>query len=382
MRQSSGIASVLTAVPSQPPKHNVVLNSFLGLFGTKIGWVLISLLIGFVCRWTFAYLSERYVRSRKNIAPFSNQTRLFGWRTQFLFTMIALHITLPWMGFDRDTSQEINQWLGVGIIIGVWVFIAKILRIARRVANVRYDMSHPDNLLARKVRTQLYYLEEVAQVALGFVSFSLILMCFESARRVGSSLIASAGLAGIIIGFAAQRFLSSVIAGLQIAFTQPLRIDDVVIVEGEWGKVKEISLTYIVVGTWDHRSLVVPITYFVEKPFQNWTRTGAELLGAVIIYADYTMPVEMLREKFEELIRGSVLWDGKVGKIQVTDTTEKSMQIRALVSARNASDAFDLRCFVREELIRYIQAQSPEYLPRARVSSAEPHGAYKNGEVA
>jgi small-conductance mechanosensitive channel len=359
-----------------------VLDSFLGVFGTKLGWVLISLLIGFVCRWTFAYFSARYVRSRKNIASFSNQTRLFGWRSQFLFTMIALHITLPWMGFDRDTAQDINQWLGVGIIIGVWVFIAKILRIARWVANVRYDMSHPDNLLARKVRTQLYYLEEVAQVALGFVAFSLILMCFESARRVGSSLIASAGLAGIIIGFAAQRFLSSVIAGLQIAFTQPLRIDDVVIVEGEWGRVEEISLTYIVVGTWDHRSLVVPITYFVEKPFQNWTRTGAELLGSVIIYADYTLPVQMLREKFEELIRGSKLWDGKVGKIQVTDTTEKSMQIRALVSARNASDAFDLRCFVREELIRYIQAQSPEYLPKARVSSAEPNGAFKNGEVA
>jgi small-conductance mechanosensitive channel len=308
--------------------------------------------------------------------------RLFGWRTQFLFTLIALHFTLPWMGYDRVTAKDLNQWIGAGVIIGVWLFLGKMLRIARSIATVRYDMGHPDNLLARKVRTQLSYLEEVAQVTLGFISFALILMCFESARRFGNSLIASAGLAGVIIGFAAQRFLGSVIAGLQIAFTQPLRIDDVVIVEGEWGRVEEISLTYIVVGTWDRRALVVPITYFVEKPFQNWTRTGAELLGSVLIYADYTLPVQLVREKFEELIQGSSLWDRKVGKIQVTDATEKTMQIRALVSARNASDAFDLRCHVREELIRFIQSQSLEYLPKARVSAAEPNGAFKAGEAA
>lgn len=372
----------LTVLPSHPPTNNYFLGGFLHLLGPKVAWVIISIVLGFIFRWTFAYFSSRYVRRRSHIPGFSTKTRLFGWRTQFLFTVIALHFTLPWMGYNVDTRRDINQWLGVAIIAGFWLFLSKVLRIARWIANVRYDMGHADNLLARKVRTQLYYLEEVAQVTLGFISFSLILMCFESARRVGGSLIASAGLAGIIIGFAAQRFLSSVIAGLQIAFTQPLRIDDVVIVEGEWGRVEEISLTYIVVGTWDHRSLVVPITYFVEKPFQNWTRTGAELLGSVMIYADYTLPVEMLRKKFEELIRGSALWDGKVGKIQVTDSTEKSMQIRALVSARNAGDAFDLRCFVREELIRYIQAQSPEYLPKARVSSAEPNGHYKNGEVA
>jgi small-conductance mechanosensitive channel len=286
------------------------------------------------------------------------------------------------MDYDKLTAKAIDQWIGVGVIIGVWLFLSKTLRILRWIANVRYDMSHPDNLLARKVRTQLYYLEEVAQIAVGFISFCMILMSFENARRYGSSLIASAGLVGVIVGFAAQRFLSSVIAGLQIAFTQPLRIDDVVIVEEEWGKVQEISLTYIVVRTWDGRSLVVPITYFVEKPFQNWTRTGAELLGSVLIFADYTLPVQTLREKFEKLIQASPLWDGKVGKIQVTDATEKSMQIRALVSARNASDAFELRCFVREELIRFIQAQSPGYLPKARVSAVESEGFYKNSGVA
>ena len=182
--------------------------------------------------------------------------------------------------------------------------MARVLRISRWIASSRYDMSHPDNLLARKARTQLHYLEEVVQVLLGIVAFALILMSFENVRRFGSSLIASAGLVGIIVGFAAQRFLASVIAGLQIAFTQPLRIDDVVIVEGEWGRVEEISLTYIVVGTWDHRALIVPITYFVEKPFQKLNRTGAELLGTVMIYADYTLPVQMLRQKFEEGLKG------------------------------------------------------------------------------
>jgi small-conductance mechanosensitive channel len=354
---------------------------YVHFLGPKVGWVIISLAVGFLCRWIFARFASQYVHKRSHLPGFSNQSRLISWRTQFLFTMIALRLTLPWMGYEQATVKEINQWLDVGVIIGVWLFLAKALRIARWIANVRYDMSHQDNLLARKVRTQLYYLEEVAQITLGFVSFSLVLMCFENARRFGSSLIASAGLAGIIIGFAAQRFLSSVIAGLQIAFTQPLRIDDVVIVEGEWGRVQEISLTYIVIGTWDHRSLVVPITYFVEKPFQNWTRTGAELLGTVIIYADYTFPVQTLRERFEELIHSSPLWDGKVGKIHVTDATEKSMQIRALVSARNASDAFELRCFVREELIRFIQAQSPEYLPKARVSAVEPREFLRGSEA-
>jgi small-conductance mechanosensitive channel len=362
--------------------HRKSMSGLNQLLGPKAGWITASLVIGFVLRWIFGHITEYYVQKQSHLPEIHRLTRLFGWRTQVLFTLIALHFTLPLMGYSQSTTAVIHHWVQVSTIIAVWIFLARILLIVRWVANYRYDMSHPDNLLARKARTQLHYLEKVGQIAVGVVSFSLILMSFEGARRFGSSLIASAGLVGVVVGFSAQRFLGSVIAGLQIAFTQPLRIDDVVIVEGEWGRVQEISLTYIVVETWDRRAVVVPITYFVEKPFQNWTRTGAELLGTVMIYADYTLPVQTLRKKFEELIRGSPLWDGKVGKIHVTDATEKSMQIRALVSARDASDAFELRAYVREELIRFIQSQSPEYLPKARVAGAESKEILKGEEAA
>jgi small-conductance mechanosensitive channel len=195
----------------------------------------------------------------------------------------------------------------------------------------------------------------------------------------GWGCLTSAGVAGIIIGLAAQKSIANLLAGFQIAFTQPIRLDDVVIVEGEWGRIEEITLTYVVVRIWDQRRLVVPLQYFNEKSFQNWTRTTSELLGTVFIYTDYTMPVEALREELSRLLETNPKWDKRVGIIQVTDTTETTMQIRALMSARNAGDTFDLRCHVREGLITFIQQQFPEALPKTRVEmqSKEQH---QNGE--
>ncbi|MEQ9659382.1 mechanosensitive ion channel domain-containing protein, partial [Fulvivirga sp.] len=177
----------------------------------------------------------------------------------------------------------------------------------------------------------------------------------------------SAGIAGIIVGLAAQRLISNILAGFQIAITQPIRIDDVVIVENEWGRIEEITLTYVVINIWDKRRLVVPSTYFIEKPFQNWTRTTSELLGTVFIYTDYRMEVDVLRKQLTKILEATPLWDGKVNVIQVTDAKQSNMELRVLVSSKDASSGWDLRVHVREQLIAFLQKKYPEMLPKNRV---------------
>jgi small-conductance mechanosensitive channel len=194
----------------------------------------------------------------------------------------------------------------------------------------------------------------------------LILLNIESVRLYGAALLTSAGVAGIIIGFAAQKTLANLLAGFQIAFTQPIKIDDPVVVEGEWGWIDEINLTYVVIRIWDWRRLIVLITYFVEKPFQNWTRVTADLLGSVFLNVDYTVPLQRLREEFDRVLNESQLWDKTANVLQVTDSTETSMQILMLMSARNSPQPWDLRCEVREKMIDFIQRHYPESLPRSR----------------
>jgi small-conductance mechanosensitive channel len=195
-----------------------------------------------------------------------------------------------------------------------------------------------------------------------------MLMTFEKVRQLGTTILASAGIIGIIFGIAAQRTIGTFIAGLQIAFTQPIRIDDVVIVENEWGRIEEITLTYVVVRIWDLRRLIVPITYFIEKPFQNWTRVTADILGAVYIHVDYTVPVEAVRAELQKILKEAQLWDGKVCVLQVTNTSEQAIELRALMSAADASTAWSLRCYVREKLVEFIQKNYPDSLPKLRAS--------------
>ena len=192
-------------------------------------------------------------------------------------------------------------------------------------------------------------------------------MSFDSIKSVGVSVLTSAGLAGIIVGFSAQKALGTLLAGIQIAFTQPIRLDDVVIVEGEWGTIEEITLTYVVIKIWDKRRLVVPTTYFIEKPFQNWTRNNSDILGTVFIYTDYNVPFDKLRDELTRLLNSTNLWDGKANVLQVTDAKENYVEIRALMSASSSPKAWDLRVFVREKLITYIQTNYPESFPKTRV---------------
>ncbi len=198
------------------------------------------------------------------------------------------------------------------------------------------------------------------------VTLSIMLMTFPTIRHIGVSLLASAGVASFIVGMAMKGTLSNLIAGVQIAFAQPFRIGDAVVVENEWGWIEEIGMMYVVVRIWDLRRLVLPLSYFLEHPFQNWTRTSADLLGSTFIYTDYTVPVDPLRDELKTICEATPLWGGKVCAIQVTDTTETTMQLRALMDARNSGDAWDLRCLVREKLIDFIQKNYPGSLPRYR----------------
>ncbi|MBB4006731.1 mechanosensitive ion channel family protein [Allorhizobium taibaishanense] len=239
----------------------------------------------------------------------------------------------------------------------------------------RFKLDAEDNLLARKHVTQSRIMERVAATGIIALTISAVLMSFPAVRQYGVSLLASAGVAGIVLGLALQPMLKNLFAGLQLAITQPIRIDDALIVEGEFGHVEEITSTYVVVKLWDWRRLVLPLNYFIEKPFQNWTREGAALIGTVMVYLDYSVPVATLREKTEEIVKAAPLWDGKVFNLAVTDLKDQVMEIRILVSATSAGKTFDLRCHVREKLMEYIQQSYPDALPRLRIRQAEKIGA-------
>jgi len=234
-----------------------------------------------------------------------------------------------------------------------------------------FSMEHEDNLRSRKVHTQVSMLRKIVFLLVLLVSFFILLMSFEAFRRIGTALLASAGIAGLVIGVAAQKTLAAVLSGIQLAITQPVRIDDVVIVENEWGRIEELTITYIVIRTWDLRRLIVPTTYFLEKPFQNWTRVSADLMGTVFIYTDYSVPVDDLRQELNRIVSQRPEWNGKVVGMQVTDTNDRYMELRALVSASNSSKAWDLRCAVRENMIEYIRHNYPGSLPRTRVEVIE-----------
>lgn len=264
------------------------------------------------------------------------------------------------------------------IITGVW-FLIRLTYVFEDLILTKYDVNKADNVHERKVVTQLTFLKKLVIVGLCIIGLSAILLSFEEGRKFGAGLITSAGILSIIVGLAAQKTISNLLAGFQIAFTQPIRIDDVVIVENEWGKIEEINLTYVVVKIWDWRRLVVPITYFVEKPFQNWTRKDAGIIGTVFIYTDFRLPIDPLRDRLQQYLPTDPLWDKKVQVVQVTDTTPTTMVVRALVSARNAAEAFDLRCNVREMLITYIKDNYPHFLPTTRVL-IEPEGTDQKGQ--
>lgn len=284
-----------------------------------------------------------------------------------LLIILAITFSLPATDLEHYINESVRHFLSLLIIFFIAWLLIKILAIVRGLVLLSYDLEKQDNLRARKAYTQLKILERILVFLIILIALGAALMTFEKIRQIGLSLLASAGLAGVILGFAAQKALATVLAGFQIAITQPIRIDDVVIVDGEWGRIEEINLTYVVVRIWDERRLIVPTTYFIDHTFQNWTRVSADILGTVFIYTDYTVNFEALREFFLQAVQEEEKWDKRVAVMQVTDSTEKTVQLRFLMSARNSSSAWDLRVSMREKIIKYLQEKHPNALPQQRI---------------
>ncbi|MET0373239.1 MAG: mechanosensitive ion channel domain-containing protein [Rhizorhabdus sp.] len=282
--------------------------------------------------------------------------------------MVALALSviqrgLPLLPWARTLWQQAAGFILPGLI--GWLAIA-LIRALNDVIAIRHDISVADNLRARRRRTRVAILTRIAIFTVVFLTACMMLLSIPAVRSVGVTLIASAGLAGLAVGAAAQPALKNLIAGIQLAFTEPIRIDDVVIMDGEWGRIEEIRLTYVVIRIWDDRRLVVPVAKFLEQSFQNWTRTTSELMGSVMLYVDPAADVPRIRVKADEIVTANPRWDRRFWNLQVTDVREEVIELRVLVTARDAAIAFDLRCDVREALLAFIAQEMPEALPRRR----------------
>jgi small-conductance mechanosensitive channel len=293
-----------------------------------------------------------------------------------ILPLLALSIALPATYLPPNWENPIRHAVVLGMIASVAWLLVSFISVFEDVISERYRVDVSDNLRARKLQTQVQVLRRIGVVVISIVTLSIMLMTFPSIRQFGVSLFASAGLAGLVVAMAARPTLSSLIAGVQIALTEPICLEDVVIVEGEWGWIEEISTTYVVVRIWDLRRLVVPLSYFLDHPFQNWTRKTADILGTVFVYTDYTVPVEDVRQELLRILKTSDLWDGKVWGVQVTNASERTMELRALMSSADSGKSWDLRCYVREKLIGFLQEKYPQSLPKMR---AELHSLPANG---
>ena len=290
---------------------------------------------------------------------------------RLILPVVLLLAYSPALNLSERTLQNLRHGLGIVLIAAIGWLLIELLNVFSDVLLVRFPVDVQDNLRARRIQTQVSVLQRVMYVVIVFITIAIILMTFPTVRHLGESLFASAGIAALVAGLAARPTFSSLIAGLQIALTEPIRLDDVVIVEGEFGRIERITTTYVVVRIWDDRRLIVPLSKFIEEPFQNWTVRSSDLLGTVFIYADYTVPVEAVRKELDRILQTTDLWDRRASGLQVTNASDRTIELRALMSASNASKAWDLRCYVREKLIAFLQENYPDSLPRTRASLSD-----------
>jgi small-conductance mechanosensitive channel len=332
---------------------------------TTVGVVVAALLV-FMAVWR---LTLRVMKDRDLAEGLRTHLR---WPARAVVALAVLLLAVHTIGQPARPQGTVVQLVLLALIaVSAWLGV-RAVRVAEDALMRRYAVDVPDNLRARRARTQIQVLGRVVIVAIVVLALAFMLLTFPEARAAGASLLASAGIVGIIAGVAARSTLGNLVAGLQIAFAEPIRLDDAVVVEGEWGNVEEITLTYVVVRIWDRRRLVLPCSYFVEQPIQNWTRYSSDIVGTVHLHVDYTTPVEEVRAEFERVLGASKLWNGQTAVLQVVESTERTMVLRALVSAESAASAWDLRCEVREKLLAWLQREYPEALPRVRAELEAP----------
>ncbi|MBM9467200.1 mechanosensitive ion channel family protein [Nakamurella leprariae] len=332
-------------------------------------WTAIGVVAALAVSVVLHLVVRRVVRRKPGAGQSMRRVRL---PLRMLLITIALQQVL-------NTSAVLGPWQGpartvmmlVVLAMGGWLAVA-LVHIFEDVTLHRFRIDTVDNRKARRVRTQVSLLRRVAVAVIVILVIATMLLTLPGARQAGATIFASAGVIGIVAGLAAQSSLSNLFAGLQLAFTDAIRVDDVVVVEGEWGRIEDITLTYVVIAVWDDRRLILPSTYFTSTPFQNWTRTESKLLGTVELDVDWTVPLDALRAELDRVLAASEHWDGRVGVLQVTDATSSLVRLRALVSAVDGPTAFDLRCEVREALVGFLQRHHGHALPRVRVDHGAP----------
>ena len=346
------------------------------------GWILliIAVLLGLAVDFVVTQLIRFIARRRpyQTLVLLKSHVRWSFWIFMpSLFFLLATNIQSERFLRRHPVADKAAEVLF--LITATWL-IVRLLKVSELALIQEYDTTKDVNLSQRKFVTQVRFVRRTVAIGVLIISASLLLIAFQGSRKVGLSVLTSAGVVSVVIGFAAQKTLANLLAGIQIAFNQQIRLDDAVVVEKEWGRIEEINLTSVIVRIWDRRRLILPITYFVETPFENWTRSDASITGVVLLYLDYNTPVDKIREKARELAENDPLWTGDVFAVQVTDTQPTCIVVRILVSAQDAPSAFDLRCHMRENLIAFLRNEYPQSLPQTRLMLAEelkPKEAFK-----
>lgn len=324
-------------------------------------------LLGFLVKLIITALL-RYYKNAEDYSLFKSILTHLSRPLNSFVPLLTLNALLPFLIHEASYVGYFKRLLEILLIISFSNVLLNTIKIFEDYVYHTYDFKKADNLEERKIQTQLRFIRKLVGAFIVIITVAVVLLTFDNVRKIGAGLLTGVGIGGIIIGFAAQKSLGNLLAGFQIAFTQPIRIDDVLVVEGEWGRVEDITLTYVVLNIWDQRRLILPITYFIEKPFQNWTRTTAQLLGTVMLYVDYTCPVESVRTELNRLLTTTDLWDKRVAVLQVSDAKETTMELKVILSAADSGKIGDLRAYIREKLIIFIQENYGTALPKLRVS--------------
>lgn len=327
--------------------------------------IIVGMLAGLILIWLIHWSVNLMIKKGRaqNLLYFKKRCKkAVSFLLPVAFVFIALHIA--------NSPTWLLILFRTLLILAVSFLLIRLTFVVQDIMLDKYDITKKeDNRHERKILTQLNFIKNAVILAIIIITISALLLSFDGGQKFGAGLLTSAGVASVIIGFAAQKTIANFLAGIQIAFTQPMKIDDAVLVEKEWGWIEEINLTYVVVRLWDWRRLILPITYFVNEPFQNWTRNKAEIIGSVFFHLDYSAPVDKIRGQLTKILENEPLWDKKVNVLHVVDATEKTIQLRALMSAKTSPQAWDLRCSVREKLITYVRENHPECLPLHRIKT-------------
>jgi small-conductance mechanosensitive channel len=339
-----------------------------------VGLSLLTATIGYLSAVTLFFVGKRLITRFGAEASAKAATRVRK-PLQLVLPLAGLLIVLPFLHMTEQARQVAQHGLWVLLVVSVTWLLIRVARAVEEIIRVRFPITIADNRRARRIATLTQIARHIVIVGLVLIGAAAALMTFPQARTLGASVLASAGVAGIVVGMAARPALGNLIAGVQIALSEPLAIDDVVIVDKEYGNVEEIAMTYVVIRTWDLRRLIVPISRFIEQPFENWTRVTTELLGTVLIHTDFLAPVDAVRTELTRLLKSNPLWDGRVNAVHVTDATGGRLELRLLMSASNSSKLFDLRCAIREGMVEYLKTNHPESLARTRMTVVGPGAA-------